>query len=121
MLSTRLHVRMPPASVLPTHWGHPVWAQIWSLSFLSPIPYLLSPNLPPPVVSFPSLLPTSQVIDICPCYYEPKGQAPYYQYSCCYNKQVMMSPRFQPLKGLGLSRVGMGQGGAGDQLHACHV
>ncbi|GBF95926.1 hypothetical protein Rsub_08049 [Raphidocelis subcapitata] len=28
-----------------------------------------------------------KIIDICPCYYEPKGQKPYYQYGCCYKKQ----------------------------------
>lgn len=28
-----------------------------------------------------------KVIDICPCYYAPKGQKPYFQYGCCYNTQ----------------------------------
>lgn len=28
-----------------------------------------------------------KVIDICPCYYEPANQAPYYQYGCCYKEQ----------------------------------
>uniref|UniRef100_A0A383V9X8 Expansin-like EG45 domain-containing protein n=1 Tax=Tetradesmus obliquus TaxID=3088 RepID=A0A383V9X8_TETOB len=28
-----------------------------------------------------------KVIDICPCWYEPKGMAPYFQYGCCYKQQ----------------------------------
>jgi cullin-associated NEDD8-dissociated protein 1 len=28
-----------------------------------------------------------KVIDICPCWYEPKGMNPYFQYGCCYKQQ----------------------------------
>jgi cullin-associated NEDD8-dissociated protein 1 len=28
-----------------------------------------------------------RVIDICPCFYAPKGKEPYYQYDCCYKSQ----------------------------------
>jgi len=31
-----------------------------------------------------------KIIDICPCYYEPQGQKPYYQYGCCYKEQNHM-------------------------------